>query len=84
MHGAALRITVGGTARDGDTRNAAGWPGGVEGGDAGREGPSGDRQWEQERGEPASSPVRKLEPQPQPETAFGLLTVKPAPMRVST
>ena len=42
------------------------------------------RQWEQERGAPASSAVRKLEPQPQPETAFGLLTVKPAPMSVST
>ena len=41
-------------------------------------------QWEQERAVPASSAVRKLEPQPQPETAFGLLTVKPAPMRVST
>ena len=41
-------------------------------------------QWAQERAEPASPSVRKLEPQPQPETAFGLLTVKPAPMRVST
>ena len=42
------------------------------------------RQCEQERGVPSPSAVRKLEPQPQPETAFGLLTVKPAPMRVST
>ena len=42
------------------------------------------RQWEQLRAVPASSAVRKLEPQPQPETAFGLLTVKPAPIRVST
>ena len=33
---------------------------------------------------PPSSAVRKLEPQPQPLTAFGLLTVKPAPIRVST
>ena len=41
-------------------------------------------QWEQERGVPAPSAVRKLEPQPQPETAFGLLTVKPAPISVST
>ena len=42
------------------------------------------RQCEQERGVPSPSAVRKLEPQPQPETAFGLLTVKPAPMSVST
>ena len=41
-------------------------------------------QWAQERAAPASPSVRKLEPQPQPDTAFGLLTVKPAPMRVST
>src|SRR5205823_6499327 len=41
-------------------------------------------QWAQERALPASSAVRKLEPQPQAVTAFGLLTVKPAPMRVST
>ena len=41
-------------------------------------------QCEQPRAWPASSAVRKLEPQPQPETAFGLLTVKPAPMSVST
>src|SRR5690349_20363978 len=33
---------------------------------------------------PASSAVRKLEPQPQAVTAFGLLTVNPAPMSVST
>ena len=32
---------------------------------------------------PADSAVRKLLPQPQPETALGLFTVKPAPMRVS-
>ncbi len=41
-------------------------------------------QCEQERGVPSPSAVRKLEPQPQPETAFGLLTVKPAPISVST
>ena len=41
-------------------------------------------QWEQPLGAPPSSAVRKLEPQPQAATAFGLLTVKPAPMRVST
>jgi hypothetical protein len=41
-------------------------------------------QWEQERAVPASSAVRKLEPHPQADTAFGLLTVKPAPMSVST
>ncbi len=40
-------------------------------------------QW-QAPGEPADSAVRKDEPQPQAETAFGLLTVKPAPMSVST
>ena len=44
----------------------------------------GGGQCAQERALPASSAVRKLEPQPQPETAFGLLTVKPAPIRVST
>jgi hypothetical protein len=42
------------------------------------------RQWAQERAVPASSAVRKLEPQPQAVTAFGLLTVKPAPISVST
>ena len=41
-------------------------------------------QCEQERAVPASSAVRKLEPQPQAATAFGLLTVKPAPISVST
>ncbi len=41
-------------------------------------------QWLQERAWPASSAVRKLDPQPQAATAFGLLTVKPAPMSVST
>ena len=41
-------------------------------------------QWAQPRGAPPSSAVRKLEPQPQAATAFGLLTVKPAPIRVST
>ena len=41
-------------------------------------------QWEQPFGAPSSSAVRKLEPQPQAATAFGLLTVKPAPIRVST
>ena len=41
-------------------------------------------QWEQPLGAPSSSAVRKLEPQPQAATAFGLLTVKPAPIRVST
>ena len=65
--------------------NAAGDPGGVV--RRLERAPSGAvrrGQWEQDRGEPASSPVRKLEPQPQPETAFGLLTVKPAPISVST
>ena len=38
----------------------------------------------QDRAVPSSSAVRKLEPQPQAATAFGLLTVKPAPMSVST
>ncbi len=56
-------------------------PGGVE---ITWSGPKALGQWEQERAVPASSAVRKLEPQPQPDTAFGLLTVKPAPMRVST
>ncbi len=41
-------------------------------------------QWPQAPGAPANSSVRKLLPQPQPETALGLLTVKPAPMSVST
>jgi hypothetical protein len=50
---------------------------------ADRNGPA-TSQWEQDLAVPASSAVRKLEPQPQPETAFGLLTVKPAPMSVST
>src|SRR5215208_5585232 len=40
------------------------------------------RQWAQDRALPASSAVRKLEPQPQPDTAFGLLTVNPAPISV--
>jgi len=40
-------------------------------------------QWWQEPAWPADSAVRKLLPQPQPETAFGLLTVKPAPISVS-
>ena len=40
-------------------------------------------QWWQAPGLPADSAVRKLLPQPQPETALGLLTVKPAPMSVS-
>jgi hypothetical protein len=43
-----------------------------------------DLQCAQERALPESSAVRKLEPQPHAVTAFGLLTVKPAPMRVST
>ena len=41
-------------------------------------------QWPQAPGAPADSSVRKLLPQPQPETALGLLTVNPAPMSVST
>ncbi len=41
-------------------------------------------QWAQDRAVPSSSAVRKLDPQPQAATAFGLLTVKPAPMSVST
>lgn len=44
----------------------------------------GEGQWEQDFAWPLSSAVRKLEPQPQPVTAFGLFTVKPAPMSVST
>src|SRR5436190_14557753 len=36
-------------------------------------------QWAQARAWPESSAVRKLEPQPQAATAFGLFTVKPAP-----
>jgi hypothetical protein len=50
----------------------------------GRRGRPSGRQWEQPFGEPVSSAVRKLEPQPQAATALGLLTVKPAPMSVST
>jgi hypothetical protein len=41
-------------------------------------------QCEQPFGDPVSSAVRKLEPQPQAATAFGLFTVKPAPISVST
>ncbi len=41
-------------------------------------------QWAQERAEPSSSAVRKLDPQPHAATAFGLFTVKPAPISVST
>ena len=41
-------------------------------------------QWEQDWALPESSAVLKLEPHPQPLTAFGLFTVKPAPMSVST
>src|SRR3954447_5236049 len=41
-------------------------------------------QWAQARAVPESSAVRKLDPQPQAATAFGLLTVKPAPISVST
>jgi len=47
-------------------------------------GAGGRRQWAQAFGLPSSSAVRKLEPQPQAATAFGLLTVNPAPMSVST
>src|SRR5918995_726300 len=39
----------------------------------------GDDQCEQPLGDPVSSAVRKLEPQPHAATALGLLTVKPAP-----
>ncbi len=46
----------------------------------GRAGP----QWWQAPGLPVESAVRNEEPQPQAATAFGLLTVKPAPMSVST
>jgi hypothetical protein len=41
-------------------------------------------QWAQDRAVPASSAVLKLDPQPHAATAFGLFTVKPAPMSVST
>jgi hypothetical protein len=44
---------------------------------------SGFDQWWQAPGLPADSEVRKLLPQPQADTAFGLLTVKPAPISVS-
>ncbi len=40
-------------------------------------------QWLQPPGLPADSAVRKLLPQPQPDTALGLLTVNPAPISVS-
>ncbi len=40
-------------------------------------------QWLQPPGLPSESDVRKLLPQPQADTAFGLLTVKPAPISVS-
>jgi hypothetical protein len=40
-------------------------------------------QWWQAPGAPADSEVRKLLPQPHADTAFGLLTVKPAPISVS-
>ena len=41
-------------------------------------------QWWQAPGAPSESAVRKLLPQPHAETALGLLTVKPAPISVST
>ncbi len=41
-------------------------------------------QWLQAEADPAESAVRKLDPQPHAATAFGLFTVKPAPMSVST
>jgi hypothetical protein len=41
-------------------------------------------QWWQAPGLPADSAVRNDDPQPQADTAFGLFTVKPAPIRVST
>lgn len=44
---------------------------------------AGRAQW-QAPGDPADSAVRKDDPHPQAETAFGLFTVKPAPMSVST
>ena len=40
-------------------------------------------QWWQAPGLPAESAVLKLLPQPQADTALGLLTVKPAPISVS-
>ena len=45
---------------------------------------AGGGQCAQPFGAPPSSAVRKLEPHPQAATAFGLLTVKPAPISVST
>lgn len=47
-------------------------------------GPGPEDQCEQPFGAPPSSAVRKLDPQPQAATALGLLTVKPAPISVST
>ena len=41
-------------------------------------------QWLQALGLPAESAVLNDEPQPHAATAFGLFTVKPAPMSVST
>ncbi len=74
------------------TRRVRGWPSLVlapeideaAGSTGGFEAMAGFGQCEQPFGAPSSSAVRKLEPQPQAATAFGLFTVKPAPMSVST
>jgi hypothetical protein len=65
-----------------ESKTAAGRPAAVRVATGRRCAPPG--QCEQPFGEPVSSAVRKLEPQPQAATAFGLLTVKPAPISVST
>jgi hypothetical protein len=79
------------TGRDrSEVAEANGRAGGVTGTHTGREPrdlvsrvPDG-RQWLQPPGLPDDSAVRKDDPHPQAATAFGLLTVKPAPMSVST
>ncbi len=75
------------------------WPGGLHdrtqrrrrGGSTASRGGRGDPgtarpadQWLQALGLPADSAVLNDEPQPHAATAFGLFTVKPAPIRVST
>ncbi len=50
---------------------------------AGRSRPT-EAQWWQAPGAPSDSAVRNEEPQPHAATALGLLTVKPAPISVST
>src|SRR5947207_7978773 len=74
--------------RDGVGKAAGGQP--AAGGLAQERGPaptgdaSGAGQCAQARGLPVSSAVRNDDPHPQAATAFGLFTVKPAPISVST